>query len=109
RALARPAPRDALGCPPLPSFAFLSLAGGVSHSCGHAVHPAAVLGAALSLVRVAEAGGLRRSVRLVFQPSEEMHPCGALEMISEGVVEGVDSILALHCDPGVDEIGRAHV
>lgn len=46
--------------------------------------------------------GLRRGVRLVFQPAEEMHPCGALELIGQDVLDGVDSILALHCDPGVD-------
>ena len=31
-----------------------------------------------------------------------MHPCGALDLIGQGVLDGVDSILALHCDPGVD-------
>ena len=102
RPIALRADMDALGIPELSTVPFRSIVEGVSHSCGHDVHMSAVLGAAHSLVRVAEAGALRRSVRLVFQPSEEMHPCGALEMISEGVVEGVDSILALHCDPGVD-------
>lgn len=102
RPIALRADMDALGIPELSTVPFRSTVAGVSHSCGHDVHMSAVLGAAHSLVRVAEAGALHRSVRLVFQPSEEMHPCGALEMIAEGVVEGVDSILALHCDPGVD-------
>jgi amidohydrolase len=53
-------------------------------------------------VRVAEEGALRRGVRLVFQPAEEMHPSGAHELIGQDVLDGVDSILALHCDPGVD-------
>ncbi|MGY5765881.1 M20 family metallopeptidase [Brachybacterium sp. DNPG3] len=93
---------DALGIPELSSVAFRSTVEGVSHSCGHDVHMSTVVGAAMALVRVADAGALRRGVRLVFQPSEEKHPCGALEMIAEGVVDDVDSIFALHCDPGVD-------
>ena len=93
---------DALGIPELSPVAFRSTVDGVSHACGHDVHMGAVLGAATALVRVAEAGGLHRGVRLIFQPAEEMHPCGALELIGQDVLDGVDSILALHCDPGVD-------
>ena len=93
---------DALGIPELSPVAFRSTVDGVSHACGHDVHMSAVLGAATALVRVAEAGGLLRGVRLIFQPAEEMHPCGALELIGQDVLDGVDSILALHCDPGVD-------
>ncbi|MDO5661854.1 MAG: amidohydrolase [Brachybacterium sp.] len=93
---------DALGIPELADVPYRSTVEGVSHACGHDVHMAAVLGAAKALVRVAADGNLRRTVRLVFQPSEEKHPCGALEMIGEGVADGLDSIFALHCDPGVD-------
>jgi amidohydrolase len=93
---------DALGIPELSTVPYRSTVEGVSHACGHDVHMSAVLGAATALVRVAEEGALRRGVRLVFQPAEEMHPCGALELIGQDVLDGVDSILALHCDPGVD-------
>ena len=93
---------DALGIPELSTVPYRSAVEGVSHACGHDVHMSAVLGAATALVRVVEEGALRRGVRLVFQPAEEMHPCGALELIGQDVLEGVDSILALHCDPGVD-------
>ncbi|WP_193105247.1 M20 family metallopeptidase [Brachybacterium sp. FME24] len=93
---------DALGIPELSTVSFRSRVEGISHACGHDVHMSAVLGAATALVRVADAGALQRGVRLVFQPSEEMHPCGALDLIGQGVLDGVDSILALHCDPGVD-------
>ncbi|MGO1258302.1 MAG: M20/M25/M40 family metallo-hydrolase, partial [Brachybacterium sp.] len=60
---------DALGIPELSTVAFRSSVDGVSHACGHDVHMSAVLGAATALVRVAEAGGLQRGVRLVFQPA----------------------------------------
>ena len=93
---------DALGIPELSPVAFRSTVDGVSHACGHDVHMASVLGAATALVRVADAGALQRGVRLIFQPSEERHPCGALELIGQNVLDGVDSIFALHCDPGVD-------
>jgi amidohydrolase len=93
---------DALGIPELGRSEFRSQVDGVSHACGHDVHMSAVLGAAMALVRVADAGALPRTVRLLFQPSEENHPCGALEMIDQGVADGLDSIFAVHCDPGVD-------
>ncbi|GAA1712626.1 amidohydrolase [Brachybacterium phenoliresistens] len=101
-AIALRADMDALGIPELGTMSFRSQVEGVSHACGHDVHMSSVLGAAMALVQVAEAGLLRRTVRLIFQPSEEKHPCGALELLGEGVLEGVESIFALHCDPGVD-------
>ena len=93
---------DALAIPELTDLPYRSRVDGVSHACGHDVHMAAVLGAAMALTQAASRGLLPRTVRLVFQPSEERHPCGALEMIEAGVAEGLDSIFALHCDPGVD-------
>lgn len=93
---------DALGIPELSDVTYRSSVDGVSHACGHDVHMSAVLGAAMALTEVAAIGALTRTVRLIFQPSEERHPCGALELIGEGVVDGLDSIHALHCDPGVD-------
>lgn len=100
--LALRADMDALGIPELTTVPYRSEVEGVSHSCGHDVHMSAVLGAAIALVRAADAGALRRGVRLIFQPAEEKHPCGALDLIGQNVLDGVDSILALHCDPGVD-------
>lgn len=105
RPIALRADMDALGIPELTDGPFRSTVEGVSHACGHDVHMSAVLGAAMALVEVSAAGLLPRTVRLVFQPSEERHPCGALEMIAEGVADGLDSIYTLHCDPGVD-VGR---
>ncbi|MBC9733660.1 amidohydrolase [Nocardioides marmotae] len=74
----------------------------VAHACGHDVHTTAVVGAALALSRVHEEGLLGGRVRLLFQPAEEVMPGGAVHLMSLGVLEDVDRIFALHCDPGVD-------
>lgn len=69
---------------------------GVMHACGHDAHTAIAAGLARVLHR---AGGLPGRVRFVFQPAEETVPGGAVEMVKEGVVEGVKAILAFHVDP----------
>ena len=82
---------------------FASRVEGVSHTCGHDGHTAMLLGAAELLT----ADPPPRPVRLIFQPAEETMPGGAKTCVEEGVVEGVDRILALHCDPHrrVGEVG----
>ncbi|MGL5827044.1 MAG: amidohydrolase [Nocardioides sp.] len=79
-----------------------SLTPGVAHACGHDLHAAALLGAAMALNDVAEAGLLRAPVRLIFQPAEEVMPGGALRSIAQGALDGVGAIFALHCDPSLD-------
>jgi amidohydrolase len=39
---------------------------------------------------------IRGTVRLIFQPSEEKFPSGALEMVEAGVMSGVDFIMGIH-------------
>ncbi|MDR1119228.1 MAG: amidohydrolase [Bifidobacteriaceae bacterium] len=72
---------------------------GAAHACGHDVHTAAVLGAGLALAELHQQGLLRAPVRLLFQPAEEVQPSGAQDLISQGALDGVDRIVALHCDP----------
>lgn len=106
RPVALRADMDALGIPDLKKVEYRSRNDGVSHACGHDVHMTCVLGAAMALRAVQAAGRLKRTVRLVFQPSEESPtPPGALQMVKQGVVDGIDSIYALHCDPSFD-VGR---
>lgn len=75
---------------------------GFTHACGHDVHTAVVVGAGIVLAELAREGLLDASVRLLFQPAEEVQPGGAADVIAEGVLEGYDEVYALHCDPKLD-------
>ena len=74
---------------------------GVCHACGHDVHTTAVLGAGLALA----SGSFDGTVRLVFQPAEELMPGGALDVIADGWLDEVSAVFGLHCDPAL-EVGR---
>lgn len=93
---------DALPLPETTGLPFSSVHEGVSHSCGHDVHTSVVLGAGIVLARLAREGKLTRGVRLVFQPAEEVQPGGALDLLAQDVLEDVERIFAVHCEPKID-------
>ena len=69
---------------------------GVMHACGHDAHTAILLAVCrLLMERRDEFGG---SVKVLFQPAEELPPGGAKPMIDEGVLEHphVDAVFGLH-------------
>lgn len=66
----------------------------VCHACGHDGHTAMLIGIAKVLTELQ--GELIGTVRLLFQPSEERFPGGAMAMIAEGALIGVDSIIGTH-------------
>ncbi|MEQ7798550.1 M20 family metallopeptidase [Pedobacter sp. ASV1-7] len=75
---------------------------GVMHACGHDVHSSSLLGTAYILNTLkAEFGG---TVKLIFQPGEEILPGGASIMIKEGVLENPkpQHILGQHVMPLID-------
>ncbi|MBB6502658.1 M20 family metallopeptidase [Pedobacter cryoconitis] len=78
---------------------------GVMHACGHDVHTSSLLGAAYILNQLkAEFGG---TIKLIFQPGEEMLPGGASLMIKEGVLENPkpQHIIGQHVMPFI-EVGK---
>lgn len=72
---------------------------GVMHACGHDVHTTLGIGVAKVMTRLGEA--LPGSVRLLFQPAEELMPGGAVEMIRGGALEGLEALYGVHADPSI--------
>lgn len=78
---------------------------GVMHACGHDVHSACALGAAAILHELREEW--EGTVKIIFQPGEEVLPGGASLMIAEGVLRSPDvsKAIAQHVHP-VMEAGK---
>jgi len=83
--LALRADMDALPITELNQCEYKSLNSGVMHACGHDVHMASLLGASRILNELRHE--FEGTIRLIFQPSEEKFPGGALAMIKDGVLK----------------------
>jgi len=103
--LALRADLDALPIQETSGLPYQSCRAGVMHACGHDGHTATLLGAACVLSQMRER--LVRPLQWIFQPAEETVG-GAENMVAAGVLEGVESIVALHGWPNLD-IGQIGV
>ena len=81
---------------------YKSLVPSTMHACGHDVHMASLLGTAKILNRIKDR--FEGSVKLIFQPSEETYPGGAIRMIREGVLKNPEpvSVIGQHVINTVD-------
>ncbi len=79
---------------------------GVMHACGHDVHTTTLMGVAKVLSEVRE--HLAGNVVFIHQFAEEVAPGGALPMIEDGCLDGVDVIYGAHVWSGIP-IGQVGV
>jgi len=93
---------DALPIREKNSVTYVSKNPGVMHACGHDMHMASLLGTARILKSLE--GEICGTVKLIFQPSEEKYPGGALPMIKAGVLENPrpDFIIGQHVYPELE-------
>ncbi len=78
---------------------------GVMHACGHDVHSSCVLGAVFILNELKDE--FEGTIKVIFQPAEEVLPGGASLMIKENILENpkVEVAIAQHVFPSM-ETGR---
>jgi hippurate hydrolase len=89
---------DALPITERTGLSYASGKPGVMHACGHDGHTTILLAAARAL---AETRNFSGTVRLIFQPAEEVG--GAVQMLADGLFERfpVDAVFGLHNWPGI--------
>lgn len=85
---------DALPIQDAKETSYKSTIDGVAHACGHDGHTANLLAVAKILHDMREQ--LHGNVVLLFQHAEEKPPGGALDMVKDGALDGVDYVFGGH-------------
>lgn len=85
---------DALPIQDEKNVPYKSTVPGVMHACGHDGHTATLLGVAKVLSENRE--HLKGKVVLLHQHAEELAPGGAIAMVEDGCLEGVDVVFGTH-------------
>lgn len=75
-------------------LSFASKNPNVMHACGHDAHTAYMLILAESLIEMKE--DLKGKIVVLHQHAEEIPPGGAIKMIEDGVLDGVDNVFGIH-------------
>ncbi len=88
---------DALPIQDDKQVSYASRVEGISHMCGHDVHTTIAYGIAKKLNEQKDA--FRGRIRVFWQPAEEQQPSGSPDMIKDGVLDGIDAVYGMHCDP----------
>ena len=78
---------------------YISQNEGATHACGHDGHMAALMAAAQVLT--AHRTEWTGRIVFLFQPAEELPPGGALAMVKDGALDGVDAVFGLHLWQGL--------
>ncbi len=94
RTIALRADFDALAIQELNELPYKSKNDGVMHACGHDGHTATLLVLAKVLTSIREQ--LSGTIVFIHQHAEELAPGGAIAMIEDGCLEGVDEIYGAH-------------
>lgn len=100
RRIALRADMDALVMSEQTDLEYRSTVDGKAHMCGHDAHTAMLIGAARIINHLRD--HLKVNVRFIFQPNEESLPGGAIAMIEDGAIDGVDQIYGLHVLPALE-------
>ncbi|MBY0123368.1 M20 family metallopeptidase [Bacillus sp. S/N-304-OC-R1] len=73
---------------------YISKVPGVMHGCGHDGHTATLLAVAKWMSSNPQL--VKNNIVFIFQSSEEASPSGAKQLVTEGVLNGVDEIYGIH-------------
>ncbi|MDD3243297.1 MAG: amidohydrolase [Eubacteriales bacterium] len=97
---------DALAMTEENDLPFRSCRDNVMHACGHDVHTATLLG--LAKVLAANPDLLPGTVKLIFQPAEELSPGGAKPMLDSGRLDDVQRFYGFHVR-STQELGQVGI